>query len=154
MKEMIMKTAWQIAVFSIVVNVVSWTLILLAMLAPLSGMSADMQMILMLYMPSVMIGIAYIIFDKKLGLGRRAEPAERFVECFIRCFLWGVISFVCIYVAIVIGCEGPWFTEGEAQGYGMAASVCGGMMWVGVGFFMVLCFFIREIYYLFKKKAR
>ena len=49
MKEMIKKTARQIAVFSIVVNVVSWTLILLAMLAPLSGMSADMQMILMLY---------------------------------------------------------------------------------------------------------
>lgn len=155
MKKILKKTALQIVIFSVAANVVCWTFILLALLAPeFVCKSADMQAVLMLYMPTVIVGIAYIFFDKKLGLDGRAEPAERFVECFIRCCLWSVISLVCIYVGVAIGCNGLWITESEVQGFGTAAVVCGGMLMIGVAFFMVLCFFVREIYYLFKRQDR
>lgn len=150
MKEMIKKTAWQIAVFSIVVNVVSWTLILLAMLAPLSGMSADMQMILMLYVPSVMIGIAYIIFDLKFGLDWKAELSELFVEHIVRGILWCAITLAFTVIAGFIGGDISGYSGGSLDGFGTAVAVLGGLLMIHVVAIMVVWFVIREIYYRLK----
>lgn len=156
MRYSVKDTAKEILAFGTVTNVIGWILMIVADFALEIAFGEEAMLVVGFGWP-IVVAVAYIVFDLKQGLDGTAEPSERFVECFVRGFVWSMVTGILLLLAVSLVGHGPWLSPEVAEVWFesdvIMYAVFGGIMIIGVVFVMVAWFMAREIYYLFKKKA-